>query len=145
MDALRQDKVEYIISIAREIGEAAPAIIDEELADGNTQQHYSELSMAAQAEGSTIEEFASDTTYQELKSFINGMNEEERNELVALMWVGRGTFNKTEWKTAVSQANEASNDHTAEYLMRTPFLPDYLDEGLSIMTDGEEDDDSEEG
>ncbi len=135
MDALSQDKVEYVISIARELGEAAPAIIDEELADDNAHQKYSELSIAAQAEGSTSEEYAADSTYQELKSFINGMNEEERNELVALMWVGRGTFSKSEWKLAVAQAREADNDHTAEYMMRTPQLPDYLDEGLSIMSD----------
>ncbi|WP_339863645.1 DUF3775 domain-containing protein [Paremcibacter congregatus] len=135
MDALRQDKVEYIIAMAREVAESSPAIIDEELAEESEPNHFSELSLAAQAEESTIEDFASDTTYQELKSVINGMHEDERSELVALMWVGRGTYSKSEWNNAVADAREASNDHTAEYMMRTTLMPDYLDEGLSIMSD----------
>ncbi|VAV94763.1 hypothetical protein MNBD_ALPHA01-637 [hydrothermal vent metagenome] len=135
MDTLSQDKVEFIISIAREMGEASQAIIGEELADDTAPQHYSELTMAAQAEGSTQEEYAGDSAYQQFKSAVNGMNEEERNELVALLWLGRGTYNKAEWGTAVADARDASNDHTAEYLMRAPLLPDYLTEGLAIMVE----------
>lgn len=135
MDALSKDKVEFIISIAREVGEASLAIIDEELAEDNAPQHYSELTMAAKADGADVEDFAADSAYQELKSVINGMNVEERSELVALMWLGRGTYGKSEWQGAVSEARDASNDHTAEYLMGAPLLPDYLTEGLTMMTD----------
>jgi len=135
MDALSQDKVEFVISIAREVGEASLAIIGEELADNNEPHQYSELSMAAQASDSGAEEFAGDSAYQEFISVINGMNVAERSELVALMWLGRGTYIKSEWANAVSDARDASNDHTAEYLIRTPLLPDYLAEGLSMITE----------
>ena len=135
MDALNQDKVEFIISMARELSESSLAIIDEELAEENAPNHYSEFSMAARAESSGAEDFAGDSVYQELKSFINDMNVEEQSELVALMWVGRGTYGKSEWQNALSQARSASNDHTAEYLMRASLLPDYLAEGLTLMTD----------
>ena len=135
MNALSQDKVEFVISMAREVGEAAPAIIGEELADDNEPQHYSELTLAAQAENSGSEDFASDSAYQEFKSTIASMNIEERSELVALLWLGRGTYVKSEWDNAVADAREASNDHTADYLLRTPLLPDYLTEGLAMMTD----------
>ncbi|HEC00935.1 MAG TPA: DUF3775 domain-containing protein [Sphingomonadales bacterium] len=135
MNALSQDKVEFVISMAREVGEAAPAIIGEELAEDSEPQHYSELTLAAQAENSGSEYFASDSAYQEFKSTIDSMNIEERSELVALLWLGRGTYGKSEWDSAVADAREASNDHTAEYLLRTPLLPDYLTEGLAMMTD----------
>ncbi len=135
MESLSQDKVEFIISIAREVGEASLAIIGEELAERNEPQQYSELTLAVQADLSGAEEFASDSAYQELKSVINGMNVEERSELVALMWLGRGTYIKSEWESAVSDARDASNDHTAEYLMRAPLLPDYLTEGLNIISE----------
>jgi len=135
MDALRQDTVEFIISIARELGESSLAIIGEELADETAPQHYSELKVAAQAETSSREEYAGNSAYQELRSVINGMNVSERNELVALMWLGRGTYNRDEWMAAVKDAREADNDHTAEYLMRAPLLPDYLTEGLTLMTE----------
>ncbi len=135
MNALSQDKVEFVISIAREVGESSLAIIGEELAENSEPQHYSELSMAAKADNSDVEEFAGDSAYQELVSVINGMNVEERSELVALMWLGRGTYSGTEWASAVSDARDASNDHTAEYLMRAPMLPDYLAEGLAMIAE----------
>jgi len=135
MDALSQDKVEFVISIAREVAEASPATIGEELAEDTEPHHYSELTMAVKAGDSSAEEFASDSTYQELKSVINDMNVEERSELVALMWLGRGTYSKSEWENAVSDARDASNDHTAEYLMRAPQFPDYLSGGLALMMD----------
>ena len=135
MNALNQDKVEFIISMAREVGESSLDIIGEELADGSEPQQYSELSLAAEAENSTTEEFAGNSAYQELVSSINSMNEEARSELVALMWLGRGTYTKAEWSSAVDDARDASNDHTAEYLIGVPMLPDYLQEGLSMMID----------
>ncbi|MBL4801341.1 MAG: DUF3775 domain-containing protein [Emcibacter sp.] len=137
MDALSQDKVEFVISIAREVSEASPAIIDGELADNKEPLQYSELSLAAKADVSASEDFAADSAYQEFKSVINSMNDEERSELVALMWLGRGTYTKPEWQNAVTDARDASNDHTAEYLIRTPLLPDYLTEGLSMITEEE--------
>ncbi len=135
MDALSQDKVEFIISMAREVGEASLAIIGEELADGSEPLQYSELSLAEQADNSGSENFEGDSAYQELKSVIEGMNEEERAELVALMWLGRGTYSRAEWKNAVAEARDAGNDHTVEYMVRVPLLPDFLTEGLAMMTD----------
>jgi hypothetical protein len=135
MNALSQDKVEFVISMAREVGEASPAIIGEELAEDSEPQHYSEVTLAAQAENSGGEYFAGGSAYQEFKSTIDSMNIEELSELVALLWLGRGTYVKSEWDNAVADAREASNDHTADYLLRTPLLPDYLTEGLAMMTD----------
>ena len=135
MNALSQDKVEFVISMAREVGESSLAIIGEELAEEKEPTQYSELSLAAKAQDSASEDFACDSAYQELKSVINSMNVEERSELVALMWLGRGTYTKSEWSSAVDDARDASNDHTAEYLMGAPLLPDFLTEGLSIMID----------
>ncbi|NOZ42877.1 MAG: DUF3775 domain-containing protein [Alphaproteobacteria bacterium] len=135
MDALSLDKVEFIISIAREVGESSLAIIGDELADNNEPLQYSELSLAEQADNSSSENFDGDSAYLELKSVIDGMNEEERNELVALMWLGRGTYSRSEWKNAVIDARDASNNHTVDYMVRTPLLPDYLTEGLAMISE----------
>lgn len=135
MNALNQDKVKFIISIAREVGESSLDIIGEELAEGSEPHQYSELSLAAEADGSATEDQAGNSAYQELLSSINSLNVEARSELVALMWLGRGTYTKAEWSSAVDDARDASNDHTAEYLMGAPLLPDYLEEGLSMMVE----------
>jgi len=57
------------------------------------------------------------------------------HELVALMWLGRGTYSKEEWAEAKKEAYEAdpSAKSSPEYLMGTPLLSDYLEEGLSII------------
>ncbi len=74
-----------------------------------------------------------DPTYQEIRGAINQLNIEDQYDLVALMWLGRGTFFKEEWADAVSEAKGAHNDRTAEYLLGTPLLPDYLEDGLSQL------------
>jgi hypothetical protein len=79
-----------------------------------------------------LSDYADDPTYEELKSFISGLNQEEAVELVALTWMGRGDFTIDEWADAVSQANDARNDRTAEYLLGIPLLSDYLEEALSL-------------
>ncbi len=50
--------------------------------------------------------------------------------LVALMWMGRGDYSIDEWEDAIEQAKDQWTDHTAEYLISTPLLSDYLAEGL---------------
>ena len=36
---------------------------------------------------------------------------------------------------AIENARSADNNHTAEYLIDTPLLPDYLEEGLTQLAD----------
>jgi hypothetical protein len=63
------------------------------------------------------------------------------------MWVGRGDYEVDEWDTAVAQAAESANDRTADYLIGTPLLGDFLAEGLSLLgyedPDDVEDDEEE--
>ena len=74
-----------------------------------------------------------DPTLQELVAFINALTIAERVDLVALAWLGRGTFDKSEWDDAVEEARGAHNEHTARYLLGMPKLGDYLEEGLSEL------------
>jgi hypothetical protein len=74
-----------------------------------------------------------DPTLQEIVAFINALTITERINLVALAWLGRGTYDKAEWDSAVSQARDAHNEHTARYLLGIPKLGDYLEEGLSQL------------
>ena len=50
--------------------------------------------------------------------------------LVALMWVGRGDYAVEEWDSAIENAQDSWNERTAEYLLGTPLVADYLSEGL---------------
>ena len=75
-------------------------------------------------------DFAGDAYYQELKSTINDLDPDQQVSLVALTWLGRGDFSFEEWPEALRNAEESWNHHTADYLIGTSLLADYLAEGL---------------
>src|SRR5258706_5337760 len=74
-----------------------------------------------------------DATRLELLEFIRALDEDEQVELVALAWVGRGTYEISEWREALSIARSEHNKRTAEYLLKLPLLGDYLEEGLAAF------------
>lgn len=74
-----------------------------------------------------------DNTEDELAEMIAGLNEDEQIELVALTWLGRGSYAVEEWEDAKGEAANAHNDRTAQYLMGMPLLADYLEEGLAAF------------
>jgi hypothetical protein len=75
-------------------------------------------------------DYGGDAYYQELKSTINDLEPDQQIMLVSLMWVGRGDFSIEDWHEALQHAEDSWNDHTAEYLIGTSLLADYLAEGL---------------
>ncbi len=85
-----------------------------------------------------------DSVRQELVSFINGLNEEEQINLVALAWVGRGTYDIEDWDEAIDTARTEHNKRTAQYLLGLPLLGDYLAEGLEEFDEDFDDETDEE-
>lgn len=79
----------------------------------------------------------------ELRAFIDAMPEDERAELVALYWIGRGSFEVEDWDEAVDTALAEATTPTADYLLGSPHFPDHLEAGAEAMgidiTDVEED------
>ncbi len=82
-----------------------------------------------------LEDYADDPTFDELQEAIKVLNEDQLHELVALVWLGRGTYSKEEWHEAVKAAADADpgGKTTPAYLIGTPLLSDFLEEGLSQM------------
>jgi hypothetical protein len=77
-----------------------------------------------------------DMTESEIRDVIAGLNEDERHDLIALVYVGRGDLEPEEWGDAVRLAREredAASLPTADWLIGIPNLADLLDEGLSLM------------
>lgn len=84
-----------------------------------------------EAMDTVLEDYADDPVFAELKEFIDDQNVDEQVELVALAWVGRGTYDIADWREAVAEARRAHNNRTAEYLLGMPLLGDFLEEGLA--------------
>jgi hypothetical protein len=80
-----------------------------------------------------LEDFSNDPTRAELAGFIDALNDDEQANLVALAWIGRGTFEKDEFAEAVETARAEKVNSTSSYLLGLPLLADYLEEGLEKM------------
>jgi hypothetical protein len=81
----------------------------------------------------TSRSFADDSTRSELAEFIGGLNEDEQASLVALVWIGRGSFAPEELSEAIATAKAEQINSTEGYLLGMPLLSDYLEEGLDKL------------
>jgi|GEM_PF-1330211 len=72
-------------------------------------------------------------TEEELQDAIDGLGILERQELLALTWLGRGDYDKDSWPEALRQAGETMTANVTDYLVGTPLLGDYLEEGADTL------------
>ncbi len=80
-----------------------------------------------------LEDYPDDPVDVEIRTLVDSLNEDEQIDLVTLLWLGRGDGSKDEWSTIRNEATAARSDHTADYLLGTPLLSDYLAEGLNKL------------
>lgn len=80
-----------------------------------------------------LEDYEDDPTAAELQEAIADLNEDEVTDLIALIWVGRGDFARSEWEEVRGLARERHRTNSAEYLMGIPTLGDFLEEGFSAV------------
>jgi Protein of unknown function (DUF3775) len=115
------DKVCHIIAKARAAAVKVP-VVDADPASNPTDDGMREV----------IEDHGDDLTTQELRQFIAGLNDDERAELVALLWVGRGSFRPEEWTEAVAEVRGRVRP-MVDYLISEPMLGDLLADGLAAL------------
>ena len=113
---INPEKVCFVIAKAREVNvKVAP----EELADDGDDMER------------ILEDYTDDATLQELKAFLDVQTDDVLRELLALTWIGRGDYTVDEWASVMADIKDVREQHTADYLLGTPLLADYLEEGLS--------------
>jgi hypothetical protein len=115
-------KLGFIIEKAREFDAEVPA--DEGNSDSNPSDD---------GESGILLDTPDNSTEQELRDAIMGLNADEQEELLALIWVGRGDFGPGEWRQAMIQARETRTASEADYLIGTPLLADYLEEAAAAL------------
>ncbi|MDR9485244.1 MAG: DUF3775 domain-containing protein [Sediminimonas sp.] len=84
-----------------------------------------------------------DRAESELRAFVDRLTEEEQISLVALMWIGRGSFEPDELNEALETAAAEATTPTADYLLGSPHMSDHLENGLEALglSASEEEDD----
>ena len=72
-------------------------------------------------------------TATELSEFIASLNDDEQASLVAVMWIGRDTFDAEDLDEAIATAKTERSSPTADYQMGEPQLADYLEAGMEAL------------
>ena len=70
----------------------------------------------------------------ELRGFIERLGVEEQAELVAIFWVGRGSFEAEEFAEALATAKAEATSPTADYLFGSPHFADHLEAGAEALS-----------
>ncbi|EMD82114.1 DUF3775 domain-containing protein [Pacificimonas flava] len=80
----------------------------------------------------TLEDETNTSVEEELQSAIDDLNEDEQAEVYALMLVGRGSYDASEWDDALQLVADEVSDITEE-LLETPMLASLLEAGLAAF------------
>ncbi|CFX28587.1 conserved protein of unknown function [Candidatus Filomicrobium marinum] len=115
------EKVAYVIIKAREFDAKVDSWNAPDASDEND------------VSDAILENLANDPVRTELATFIAELNDDEQAELVAIAWVGRGTFEPEEFGEALRTAREERTNPTADYLLGLPLLADYLTNGFENL------------
>jgi Protein of unknown function (DUF3775) len=82
---------------------------------------------------SVLEDELNDGVEEEVQALLDELAEDQLAEIVALAWVGRGTYDSSEWDEAFAEANDLSGDERMAELLEMPLLGGYLDAGLAAF------------
>jgi hypothetical protein len=82
---------------------------------------------------SVLEDELNTGVEEELRSALDDLAEDQLAEALALAWVGRGTYDATEWDDAFAEASENNSETTIDELLDMPLLASYLEAGLAAF------------
>ena len=117
----------YVINRAREV------MADLDPLDDEPGHHAGDDTMRDELPEDDAGGAAGNLELDDLKAFIDSLNEDEQSNLVALTWIGRGTYTADDWDEAVEVALEEHPKRVARYLLSQPLLDDELEECLSEL------------
>jgi hypothetical protein len=81
----------------------------------------------------TLQETPGDLSRDEITQEIESMNDEQKDALVALFWIGRGDADPEEWEDTKALARQQHEGLVSRYLLGQPEVGEFLTEGLEKM------------
>ncbi|MGZ3273888.1 MAG: DUF3775 domain-containing protein [Caulobacteraceae bacterium] len=74
-----------------------------------------------------------DAVEEEIAAAVDALNQDQKLDLIALAWIGRGDFTFDQWAEARESARDVGPTQTARYLLGMPTVSDYLEDALSQL------------
>ena len=81
----------------------------------------------------SLQEVKGDLSRDEITQAIESMNDEQKDALVALFWIGRGDSGPEEWEETKALARQQHEGLVSRYLLGQPDAGEFLTEGLEKM------------
>jgi hypothetical protein len=84
-------------------------------------------------EFAVLEDESNEAIEEEMMALLDDLGEDQVQEILALAWVGRGTYDISEWDDALEEAADKNSEDPIDQLMDMPTLAAYLDAGLAAF------------
>ena len=82
---------------------------------------------------SVLEDELNSGVEEEVQAMLDDLADDQLAETVALAWVGRGTYDASEWDDAFAEASELGTDERMDELLDMPLLASHLEAGLAAF------------
>ena len=82
---------------------------------------------------STLEDELNSGVEEELRAVLDELADDQLAETLALAWIGRGTYDASEWDDAFSEAGETDPESAVDELMDMALLASHLEAGLAAF------------
>lgn len=120
----------YIIEKAREFDVEVPPVLTDDGSNPTDDEA---------GDTTILDDRIDNPSGEELTAALDQLNDDQRDEIVALTWLGRGDYGKDEWDEAMEAAHERHSGEETRYLLGTPLLADLLEEGAAQLGYSRED------
>jgi hypothetical protein len=117
-----------LILRARELEAQVPAAAPDEDAD-NVDDFDDEGGEAL----STLEDELNTGVEEEIRAALDDLADDQLAEALALAWVGRGTYDASEWDEAFAEANDIDPESAVDELLDMPLLASHIEAGLAAF------------
>ncbi|PZU11744.1 DUF3775 domain-containing protein [Sphingomonas sp.] len=84
-------------------------------------------------EFAVMDDDANEAIEEEVSALLDDLGEDQVQEILALAWVGRGTYDASEWDDALEEARESDSESAIDQLLEMPALAGLLDAGLAAF------------
>lgn len=113
-----------IIIRAREL-DAQVAVTDTDDVNDDTESDEDPYDVMIDEKNGSVEE--------EIEAILSDLADDQIAEVLALAWIGSGTFDAGEWEEAIEEAGDGAGESVIDQLMEMPMLAAYLDAGLAAF------------
>ena len=107
--AIDLEKIAFILLKARAF-DAQEDVVEPDYGSNGSDDQFREV----------LEAYGGDATHAELVDAINDLNWDEQCHLVALVWIGRGSFDAEQWQEALKEAEDGHTNHCLLYTSPSP-------------------------